>query len=133
MPTPDIATQATWSINSTSQGNKKIRRMKTAGVTSNASVDAVTEMGSSVPVGFEVKPGAFMVSLNIKETKGIRPEVDWYKLDETKETFALTRQVLGGRRMQYPICMVSKVDEEGDADGKHEYTVEIVALERKRL
>lgn len=129
----DIATQAVWSINSTSQGNKKIKRMVDAGVSSEASVSAVLEMGSSIPAGFEVKPGAFMITMNMRETKTARPEIDWYKLEETREVFQLTRQITGGRRIQFPTCMVSKVDDKGDAEGKHEFTVEIVALERKRM
>lgn len=129
----DIASVAIWSINSASQGSKKIRRAQTVSTSAGGSVEAVNEVGSKVPVGFEIKPGAFTISIEGRETKGAKPEIDWEYLDETKEVFGMTRQVQGGRRTQYPECMVSKMDSNGEADGKLMFTVEIVALERKKL
>lgn len=128
----DIASVASWSINSASQGNKKLRRVQSWDVGGEGSVEAILECGSTVPVGFEVKPGGFTISFEIKETKGKR-EVDWETLDQTKETFSLTKQVKGGLREQYPTNMVSKVSATGEAEGKLQYTVEIVALEKKRM
>jgi hypothetical protein len=129
----DIATIATWSINSASQGNKKIRRLTSASTSSDGSVTAINELGSSVPVGFEIAPGGHTISLELRETKGARPEIDWHKLEETKEVFSLTRQVKEGRRQQFPECMVSKIDDEVEAEGKLTFSVEIIALQRKRM
>jgi len=133
MPTPDIASVATWSINSTSQGNKKLLRVQSWDIGDDGSVEAVLECGSSIPVGFEIKPGAFTVSFEVKETKGIKREVNWEKLRESREVFSLTKQVKGGLRVQHPQCMVSKIDYNGEAEGKLMYTVEIVSLEQRAL
>jgi hypothetical protein len=129
----DIASQATWQINSSSQGNKKLLRVQSWDVGDEGSVEAVLECGSTVPVGFEVKPGALTISFEIKETKGTRREVNWEKLRNDREVIGLTKQVKGGLRTQYPECMVSKIDYNGEAEGALMYTVEIVALEQKAL
>src|SRR5688572_17049465 len=100
----DIASVAVWQINSASQGNKRIRRMKNADRGDEASREAVPEVGSADCVGFVDKPGPKPISFNIRETKGVKPEIDWEYLQETGEVFSLTRQVVGGRRVQYPEC-----------------------------
>jgi hypothetical protein len=129
----DVASVATWSIDSTSQGNKKLLRVQSWDVGSDGAVEAVLECGSSIPVGFDIKPGAHTISFEIKETKDAQREVSWERLDETKEVFGLTKQVKGGLRTQYPECMVSKIDFNGEAEGKLMYTVEIIALTRKAM
>ena len=129
----DIASQATWQINSASQGNKKLLRVQSWDISDDGSVEAVLECGSTVPVGFEIKPGAFTVSFEVKETKGTKREVNYEKLRDTREVFGLTKQVKGGLRTQYPQVMVSKIDYSGEAEGKLTYTVEMVALEQKGM
>ena len=129
----DIASQATWQINSASQGNKKLLRVQSWDISDDGSVEAVLECGSTVPVGFEIKPGAFTVSFEVKETKGTKREVNYEKLRDTREVFGLTKQVKCGLRTQYPQVMVSKIDYSGEAEGKLTYTVEMVALEQKGM
>lgn len=133
MASPDIATQATWQINC-SQGNKRILRMKSWDISDNASVEAVLEVGSDFPVGFKDVPGAKTLSLEIRERKGVRREIDYHALRDDKEMFGLTKQVVGGIRTQYPQCRVSKIDEGGSDDaGEIMYTVEIIALRERAL
>lgn len=129
----DIATQATWQINSSSQGNKKLLRVQSYEVSDGGSVEAVGEVGSAKMVGFRRTPGAKTITFEISETKGPRREVNWEKLLADEEVVSLTKQVKGGLRTQYPECMVSKIDYSGDVDGQHSYTVELVALEQKAL
>ena len=129
----DVASVVTWQLNSSSQGNKKLRRVQTWDVASDASKEAKNEVGSSVPVAFMRKPGAKTITFEILETKGSKPECDWDYLEEADEVFSLTKQVVGGRRTQYPECQVSKVTYNGDSDGKASYTVEIIALRRKAM
>jgi hypothetical protein len=134
----DHAQQVIWGINSASQGNRRIRRMQDYEVSSDGSVETVGEVGSPVMVGFLIKPGGNAVTFTIKETKGAKREIDWEFLDRrrangSKEIFELTKQIVGGREVQHPECMVSKIDFSGDKDGKHEYTVEVVTLGEKPL
>ena len=59
--------------------------------------------------------------------------MDWRALRTSQEEFAITREIVGGNRTQYPVCRVSKVDPNSDADGKHMLDVEVVALGEKPL
>ncbi|MBA2718932.1 MAG: hypothetical protein H0U52_06795 [Chloroflexi bacterium] len=129
----DVASQATWQINSASQGNKKLRRVQSYDISDGSSVEAVGEVGSDRMVAFRRKPGAKTISFEIAELKVAKREVNWEYLEETGEVVSLTKQVVSGIRTQYPEAMVSKIDFTGDVDGKHMYTVEIIALERKGL
>ncbi|MGN6103733.1 MAG: hypothetical protein ACTHU0_01385 [Kofleriaceae bacterium] len=126
----DTATNATWQINSTSEGNKRIRRMTSWEVSDGASVEAFSECGpSDSPVGFVDVPGAKTISFEIRELKTPKREIRWERLKVLKEVFSLTKQIVGGSRVQYPECRVSKIDESGAADqGYVQYTVEIIAL-----
>ncbi len=129
----DVASQIVWTINSDSQGNKRIRRMKDWDVSNDASTEAQNEVGSTEPTAFVDKPGAKTITFNIRETKGTRPEIDWDALESSKEVFSLTRQVTGGRRTQWPECKVSKVSSSGDDESTNMYSVEIIALSQKRM
>lgn len=130
----DIATQATWQIDSASQGNKRIRRMKSWDIADGSSVEAVGEVGSPKMVAFKKIPGALTFNFEIRERKGAKMEVDWFYLKDSEEVHAYTKQIVGGRRTHYPEGMVSKIDEGGADDaGEIMYTVEVVVLEAKRL
>jgi hypothetical protein len=129
----DLASQARWTINSSVAGNKQLKRVQSYDVSDDSSVEAQPEVGSESPVGFLRKPGALMISFEITETKGVRREIDWERLKLLDNTFSLTKQVKGGQRTQFPECKVSKIDYTGDAEGKHSYTVEIVALSQKPM
>lgn len=129
----DLASQASWNINSRTAGNKKLRRVQSYEVSSDRSTEAMGEVGNEQMVGFVDKPGACTITFEICETKGPKREVDWEKLDTLREMFSLTKQVKGGLRMQYPECKISKIDYSGEAEGKHMYTVEIIALGQKAM
>lgn len=129
----DVASQAVWNINSITQGNKKLLRVQSYDVADDGAVEAIGEVGNPRMVAFAKKPGALMITFEIRETKTARREVSWERLRDTEEVFGLTKQVKGGLRTQYPECMVSKIDFTGDVDGTHTYTVEICALEQKAL
>lgn len=126
----DIATQATWQINCSARagGNKRIRRMDDYEVSGEGSKEAVPEVGSNTPVAFLRTPGGKTITFNMRQRKGAKPEIDWWYLDVSDEVFELTKQIVGGRRVQYPECMVSSITETGDSEGEHTFTVEIIAL-----
>lgn len=126
----DIASQATWQINSSARagGNKRLLRLTSWEVSDESSKEAVNEVGSSNPVGFKRTPGAKTITLEFRQTKGAKPDVDWDYLAESDEVFSLTKQVRGGRRTQYPEVEVSKVDYSGDDEGEITYSVELIAL-----
>ena len=131
----DIATRAVWNINCSPRagGSKQLRRMVDASVEGGGSVEAVNEVGGAEPVGFTITPGPKTITLNFRERKGAKPEVDWDYLDVSKEVFSLTRQVVGGRRTQFAECMVSSKSDEDSDQGEITYTVEIVGLAGKPM
>lgn len=131
----DIVTQARWFINASRRagGNVRLRRLTNADVDDESSVDTVTEMGEDRPVGFVDVPGGMPISLEFRQTKGAKPDVDWDYLKAAKEIFSLTRQNTGGRRRQFPECRVSKVTETGNSEGEHTYTVEVACLRAQAL
>jgi hypothetical protein len=126
----DIASQATWQINCSARagGNKRIRRMKDWAIADDASKEAVPEVGSVNPVGFKRTPGAKKITFNMRQRKGAKPEIDWWYLSASDEVISLTKQIVGGRRVQYPECEVSQVTENGDDQGEIMFTVEVIAL-----
>jgi hypothetical protein len=128
----DIASQHVWSINSVTQGAKQLRRMKTYDVSDESTVETRNAVGSDEPIGFVDKPGGKTITFETYQEKP-KPEVDWRKLKDAREIFSLTRQVVGGERVQYPVCRVSKIGPSGDDEGEHMISVEIVALGEKRL
>lgn len=129
----DIVPKVPWYINSASQGNKRIKRMKDYSVSDGAATETVGEVGSSEHVAFMDKPGGLTITFNIRETKGVKPEIDWHYLKETKELVALTKAPEGGQRAHYPECRVSKIDDQGDDGGENAYTVELAVLKRQKL
>lgn len=129
----EFASQAAWSINSITQGNKRLRKMEDYDVSSDAAKEAQNEVGSDFPVGFVRKPGAKTISFTFREAKGRNPEIDWEYLESSDEVFSLTKQVIGGQRVQYPECQVSTTGTSGDKDGTHTRTVEILVLKEKKL
>lgn len=127
-----LVTQARWKISSATQGNKRLKLVKSSKVSVGGSTETQTSMGEDAPVGFIRKPGGHTITLSVLQQQG-SPEVEWELLEDTQEVFALTREPVGARRKQYPFCVVSKVEPDDDDEGKHMLEVEIVALERKGL
>lgn len=127
-----IGTQARWSLDSISQGNVRLRRVKSSKTSDGSSTEAVNAVGEDDPVGFKDKPGAKTITFEVYEQQG-RPEADWQKLKDTKEVFSLTKQIVGGGRVQYPVCRVAKIDKDNDDEGSHMLSVEVIALQEKPL
>src|SRR5690349_8201048 len=113
-----IATQARLTISSATQGNVRLRRVESSKVSDDAKTEAVTAVGEDDPIGFRDSPGAKTITLSVYEEQGT-PEVDYRRLKVSKEVFALTREIVGGKRFQYPVCRVSKAEPSSDNDGKH--------------
>jgi hypothetical protein len=128
----DISSQSIWSINSVSQGSKQLTRLRSYDVTDDSSVETRNAVGQNKPIGFVDKPGGCSISFEYYMERP-KPEVDWRKLRDSKELFSLTQQIVGGERLQYPVCRVSKLSPSGDEEGEHMVTVEIVTLGDKRL
>lgn len=126
------ATQARISIRSTSQGAKRLKRVSDSKVADGSSTETVNAVGEDEPIGFTRKPGGKTIALTVYEEQG-KPEVDWRALRDSQEEFAITREIVGGARQQFPVCRVSKVDPSSDAEGKHMLDVEIVGLREKPL
>lgn len=127
-----LGTQATWTIDSISQGNVRLRRVKSSKTNDGSSTTAENAVGEDDPVGFKDKPGPKTITLEVYEEQGTA-ECNWQLLKDTKEVFSLTKQIVGGRRVQYPVCRVSKIDPDNDNEGSHMLAVEIVALKEKTL
>lgn len=126
-----VATQARVLINS-SQGNTRLKRCKDSKVADGASVDGALAVGEDDPVGFVDKPGVKTITLSIYQEQGT-PEVDYHALKDSREVFEVVRAIVNGKREQFPMCRVSKIDTDDDAEGSHMYSVEIIALSRKPL
>ena len=129
---PNVASQRAWTINSASQGNRKLRGLSGYTADDDAETTTVNEVGSADPQGFRRKPGGWTVEFDLNELTGAL-EVDWDKLRDSQELFSLTSQLVGGRRHQYLDCTVSKYTTDGDDEGKHSAKVSIVCLRRKVL
>ena len=54
-------------------------------------------------------------------------------LEATQEVCSMDIEYEGGKQLQYPALVVSKVDFSSDADGKAMYDVEFVALAQAKL
>lgn len=107
-------------------------RVVSAEVGDDSSVETVNAVGSEFPVGFIDKPGGRPITIEYLQEQGT-PEVDWQFIKDSKEMFALTRKVVGGRRYQYPECRVSTVEPKTDADGGHTISIGIIAIREKAL
>lgn len=129
----DVASQVIWTLNSPSQGNKRIRRASSISTSDDSSVEAVGEVGSRTMVAFIEHPGGIMISIEGRETKTAKREINFERMKELGETFAMTRQVKGGVRIQFPECMIGTISYSDEEDGSTTYTVEIAVLERKAL
>lgn len=127
-----LGTQATWTLDSISQGNVRLRRIKESKTSDGSSTTAENAVGEDDPVGFKDKPGPKTITLEVYEEQGAA-ECNWQLLKDTKEVFSLTKQIVGGRRVQYPVCRVSKIDPSNDSDGGQMFSVEVVALKEKTL
>lgn len=127
------ASQSRWEISSPSQGNKRLRRVQSSSVSSDAKREALTAQGEDVPIGTFFSPGADKISLTVFVEQGT-PEVDYLKLFKSGEYFLMTRRIVGGKSYQYVDCQVaSKPAISGDSQGSHTFTVELIAMDELPL
>jgi hypothetical protein len=131
----DIASGATWQINCSARagGSKRIRRMTKADVDDQASVTAVSEVGPGEMVGFMDAPGAHAGTFEIRETKGLKPEIDWRYLKDSKELVQFTRQVVGGLRTEFAPVRIVTISPSDTDQNENTYTVTWVALKARPL
>ncbi len=123
------ASQSRWTISSPSQGNKRLRRVQSSQVSSDAKREAVTAQGEDRPIGTVFSPGADTISFTVYAEQGT-PEVDYLKLFTSGEYFTLTREIVGGKRFQYVDCQVAgRPNPSDDNQGSHTFTVEILAMD----
>lgn len=128
----DIASRARWTINSLTAQNKQLTKLKTAKETDDRDLEHAFNTAGEV-AGEVEKPGAGALELEYYEESGGTPEVNWRKLQEAREYFSLTRQVVGGVRVQYGNCRVANVTSEDDDEGGHMLSVKLTWRTRKEL
>jgi hypothetical protein len=122
------ASQSRWEISSPTQGNKRLRRVQSSQVSSDAKREAVTAQGEDDPIGTVFSPGAKNISLTVYTEQGT-PEVDWDALFRSGEYFRLTRRIVGGKSFQYVDCQVSTdPNPDDDNQGKHTFSVSVLAM-----
>jgi hypothetical protein len=122
----DIASQSRWKIASSSQGNKRLRRVQSSQVSSDAKREAQTAQGEDEIVGTTFSPGAITISFTAYVEKGT-PEVDYKTLFDSGEYFTLDREIVGGKSYQYVDCQVSTFPNvSGDNSGAHTFQVSIL-------
>lgn len=127
------ASQSRWNISSTSQGNKRLRRVKSSTVSSDASREAQMAQGEDTMIGTTFKPGAVKGSFTVFVEQG-NPEVDYMTLFKTGEYLTFTREIVGGKSYQYVNAQISSSPNvSGDAEGGHTYTVEWLAQDELPL
>lgn len=127
-----LGTQSRWTLDSASQGNVRLRRVKSSKTSDGASVEAKNAVGEDFPVGFIDKPGAKTITFEVFAQRG-KAEADFRALRDNKEEFGLYKKIVGGPGYHYPICRVSKIDDDDDDEGGHMFSVEIVALREEKL
>jgi hypothetical protein len=93
----------------------------------------MTAQGEDIPIGTVFSPGADTISFDVYTERGT-PEVDYLALFKSGELFTLTREIAGGKSYQYVDCVVSKKPEpDDDNQGKHTFSVEILAMDELPL
>lgn len=128
----DVASRARWSINSAIVGTKQLRKVKTYKVTDNRDAEHVFGTDGEDPAGVVDKPGGAEIEFEYFVEQG-NPEVSWRKLQEAKEYFTLTREYVGGERVQFSRCRVANAGGDGDNEGSHMISVKIISNSPKVL
>lgn len=123
----DPAELVQWTIES-SQGTAILDLIQDYSVKSEGKVKTLNGCGFDVPRGFVRTPGALTIGLTGTMLKG-KPQVDFRKLERTGEKIKLTKHIKSGKSEQFFPVRVSTYDEDGDADGKNEFKLEVVAFD----
>lgn len=121
----DLATRARWSINSVTAGTKQLKKVKSYTVTDNSDAEHAFGCDSDDPAGVIDKPGGHEIEFDYYAEQGT-PEVSWRALKRAKEYFTLTKEIVGGERVQFTRCRVANDGGEGDDGGSHMIKVKII-------
>lgn len=121
----NLATRSRWSIDSAVAGNKQLRKVKSYTITDNGDAEHAHNCSDDAPVGVIDKPGGYAIEFEYYAEQGA-PEVSWRKIKRAKEFFTLTRELVGGERLQYARCFVANDGGEGDDAGSHMISVKII-------
>ncbi len=112
-----------------SAGNYQLKRVKSGSLTYESTVDVVVAVGVTGGAGFRKKEGGGELSLDIYRETGT-PEVNWRRLFNSNEVFAMTFQDEGGIREQIRSCRVAQTpDSKFDDAGEVMDTVKIKFLQ----
>jgi hypothetical protein len=126
-----IGTRARWTINSTLARNVQLKKLKNYSETDNKELEHV--LNTAGEIAGEKESGAGGTLEFEYYTEEGRAEVDWRKLQSQREYFSLTKQLVGGERLQYTSCRVANVASEGDDEGSQMITVQIAWRARASL
>jgi len=131
----DLASLTQLSIDSAGAGKFTVKRCENWSIKSDKKTEIKTEVGNPDGAGAIDKPGGVSGSFTVYTEQGTLTTMlaRFRALEASREWFAITKQIVGGARDQYPWCKVSNVDEDGDNEGSNKFTVEIVALYRKPM
>lgn len=126
------ASLATLTINSASQGNKTLDMIQDYDVSDESKAEAIKAVGYKYPRAFKRTIGARTIGLTGTVVQG-KPLVNWAKLLDLGEVFSLNLRYENGTAVQFAECMVSSYSYSGDAEGKNDYKLELIALQGKAL
>lgn len=128
----NIVTASRWSIDSASQGNKRLIDVKSGSPSSDRDAEVAFNTESQ-PVGHKIKPGAGKIEFEAYIRAG-RPEVDWYALETSGEQFLITQYPVGASyKLQYSGCIVANVTADSNDAGDHMAKVTLVWLRREQM
>jgi hypothetical protein len=111
-------------------GNKQLVKVKDSKWGDDSKVETVNAQGvTDGAAGFKESPGGCPIDFTVYGETGTE-EIDYWALKQSKEEFALTRQIVGGRRLLYRPCRVSDISDADDDAGSVMRTVKIVCLKQ---
>jgi hypothetical protein len=134
MAAPDIASQGEIFINVAGPGSalKKLERVKSIDIKDDRTTEVCMAVGVLRGAGFKRKQGGFSIDMEVYETVGRNPEVDWYLVNNSYSTFTIVTQAEGsGWRYAYT-SKVSKVDVKFVTDDAVMMTVALVCTQVDR-
>lgn len=126
-----VASRARWTINSLMARNVQLSKLKSYKETDDSDLEHVLNTAGEV-AGEKEKGGGGGLEFEYFSEAGT-PEVNWRKLQKAKEYFSLTKQLVGGERLQYNLCRVANVTGDGDDEGSHMIAIKIIWRAREAL
>lgn len=122
----DVASQGEIFVNIAGAALKQLQDVKSIDIKDGRATEVVMAIGVNRGRGFRRKQGGFDIDLEVYESVGRLPEVDWHKVNDSYATFHLITQDEGdGFRYDYT-TKVSNIDRKKDAEGNFMQTVKCV-------